>query len=314
MIEGGKLTMFQKYIHLERWGTEEVRGLQEPMANNLYIFPKLDGTNASLWCDKEGEAIGCGSRRRKLSAGDDNRGFYALFHSDKELRLYLSKFPNYIFYGEWLVSHTIKTYLDEAWGKFYVFDVFDRETESFLSYEDYRHMVEGMASINNKIVLLPPLAVAKKLSTEDIKKSADTNYYLMKEGEVGEGVVIKSYGYINQYGRTVWAKYVRSEFTAKHIAEMGPRVINSVDSVEEKIVSKYVTEHLVLKTVEKLRDKYGFEGTLPSRCIAELLQTVYYDLITEELWQIIKEYSSPTINFKQLMKQSYYKTKLIYGI
>jgi hypothetical protein len=95
---------------------------------------------------------------------------------------------------------------------------------------------------------------------------------------------------------------------------MGPRVINSVDSIEEKIVSKYVSSHLVFKTVEKLRDKYEFEGSLPSKYIAELLQTVYYDLITEELWEIIKEYNSPTINFKRLRGMSYQKTKQIGGI
>jgi len=34
---------------------------------------------------------------------------------------------------------------------------------------------------------------------------------------------------------------------------MGPRVINSKDCLEEKIINKYVTEHLVFKTIEKLR-------------------------------------------------------------
>ena len=41
---------FTKYQHLERLGTTEVEGIE---VGEVYVFPKLDGTNASVWVDAE---------------------------------------------------------------------------------------------------------------------------------------------------------------------------------------------------------------------------------------------------------------------
>ena len=37
---------FQQYMHIERYGNDEVQGID---IGELTIFPKLDGTNASVW-------------------------------------------------------------------------------------------------------------------------------------------------------------------------------------------------------------------------------------------------------------------------
>ena len=36
---------FREYTHVERYGNDEVQGIEY---GELYIFPKLDGTNASV--------------------------------------------------------------------------------------------------------------------------------------------------------------------------------------------------------------------------------------------------------------------------
>lgn len=64
---------FTKYMHLERIGTSEVEGIEDGLT---YVFPKLDGTNASVWLNEEGE-VQAGSRNRHLSIGADNAGFLA---------------------------------------------------------------------------------------------------------------------------------------------------------------------------------------------------------------------------------------------
>ena len=38
--------MFVKYQHIERFGTQETEGIEN---GTCYVFPKIDGTNASLW-------------------------------------------------------------------------------------------------------------------------------------------------------------------------------------------------------------------------------------------------------------------------
>jgi hypothetical protein len=44
---------------------------------------------------------------------------------------------------------------------------------------------------------------------------------------------------------------------------------------------------------------YGFKNW-SSKQIPQLLSTVYYDLINEEIWEILKEFKFPTINFQIL--------------
>ena len=61
---------FKKYQHLEKLGREEVEGIN---IGECYIFPKLDGTNASLWY--ENGTLYCGSRNRILTIDNDNAGF-----------------------------------------------------------------------------------------------------------------------------------------------------------------------------------------------------------------------------------------------
>ena len=63
--------MFKKYQHLERFGTTEVAQIE---LGECFIFPKIDGTNASVWISN-GE-LQAGSRTRKLSLESDNAGFY----------------------------------------------------------------------------------------------------------------------------------------------------------------------------------------------------------------------------------------------
>ena len=67
--------------------------------------------------------------------------------------------------------------------------------------------------------------------------------------------------------------------------------------IEEVIVEKYCTESLIEKTYAKIKnDKDGWS----SKYIPELLSRIYHDLLTEEIWNIVKKNKLPTINFKTL--------------
>ena len=59
--------MFVKYMHLERYGNEEVDGIEQ---GTTYVFPKLDGTNAQLWLNKNG-TIGAVSQFKGVSRKRD---------------------------------------------------------------------------------------------------------------------------------------------------------------------------------------------------------------------------------------------------
>jgi hypothetical protein len=286
-----------KYPHLERFGTTEVEAIE---VGTAYVFPKLDGTNASVWA-AEDYSIKAGSRNRELSLDSDNAGFYAAMLQDKQVGAYLLEYPYHILYGEWLVPHTVKTYVDTAWRKFYVFDVFNKLTSQFIPFTEYEERLKAYG-----LKYLAPIAIIKNGDLDVFTKCLEKNTVLIKDGEgVGEGIVIKNYDYVNRYGRVTWAKLVTNEFKDKHHKEMGAPLIGC-EIVEEKIVNKLVTESLVDKVVAKIITSN--DGVWSSKNIPQLIGTVFYDLVREDIWTMVKEFKNPTINFKTL---SHYTTAKI---
>jgi len=286
---------FIKYQHLERYGNTEVEGIE---VGTCYVFPKLDGTNGSVWY--EHGTLRCGSRNRELSPDNDNAGFMNAMMVDKAIISFLYNEPDLVLYGEWLVPHTLKTYNDDAWRKFYVFDVFDRKKERLLSYEEY-----SASLITAGINVIAPIAIIKNGNIDHFTECLSKAHYLVKDGEgSGEGVVIKNYDYQNKYGRQTWAKIVTNEFKAKHHIEMGAPVVGC-EIVEEKIAARYVTQALVDKVEAKIVNEMGGWS---SKYIPRLIHTVYYDLVTEETWNFVKEFKNPKVDFKVL---SHYVTAKI---
>jgi hypothetical protein len=285
---------FLKYQHLERYGNTEVEGIE---VGTCYVFPKLDGTNGSVWWDDG--ALRCGSRNRELALDNDNAGFMNAMVVDKTITSFFDHTKNLILYGEWLVPHTLKTYNDDAWRKFYIFDVFDLNKQRLLSYDEYVWLSDVGLNV------IAPIAIIKNGSIDHFTECLSKAHYLVKDGEgSGEGVVIKNYDYKNKYGRQTWAKIVTNEFKAKHHIAMGAPVVGA-EIVEEKIAAKYVTQALVDKVEAKIVNEMGGWS---SKYIPRLINTVWYDVVTEETWNFVKEFKNPKIDFKVL---SHYVTAKI---
>ena len=283
---------FRKYQHLERLGTDSVENILDGMC---HIFYKIDGTNASVWWH-EGE-IKFGSRNRVLSLENDNAGFMAWGTQQESLKKFQALFdesPGLVLYGEWLVPHSLKTYRDDAWRNFYVFDVFDRINDSYMVYEDYQELLTCY-----DLNYIPPLAVIKQPTVDNIFNFLEkSNQFLVKDGAgSGEGIVIKNYDYYNKYGQQVWAKVITNEFKEVHHKVMGAPLVNGTKMVEEAIVEKYCTSSFIQKELAKIINE---TGEWNSKLIPRLLNTVFHELVKEEIWNILKEHKQPTINFRTL--------------
>jgi hypothetical protein len=291
-----KMSNFKEYLHLERFGNTEVEGIELGVC---YIFPKVDGTNASIWRDPN-TGLECGSRTRQLSKESDNAGFWQWVHGDPEgnrdIEEFFVRYPNMRLYGEWLVPHTFKGYRQDAWRRFYIFDVYNDETEQYLSYDAYQPLLNE-AGIQNYI---PPLAIVKNGDYEQFLKYVANNFFLCPDGgDPGEGIAIKNYDFQNKYGRQCFAKIIRNEFKEMHHRAMGAPELNNSLMNEERIVNAVVSDHLVSKVQEKIiLERGGFS----SRDIPRLLDTVFYDVVREELWDQLKtkEVNFGTVNFKTL--------------
>jgi hypothetical protein len=285
---------FKKYQHIERLNTTETDGIT---LGECYVFPKIDGTNASVWL-KDNEEIGCGSRNRVLSLDNDNQGFMAWALNNNEIKAFLKDNPRLRLYGEWLVPHTLKTYYETAWRNFYIFDVQNNEGR-YLSYPVYSELLS-----NYGIEFIPPICKIENPTEERLYQYLDENKYLVQDGKgVGEGIVIKNYDYKNKFGRQIWAKIVRNEFKANHSKDV--RVVKDKKQVEFEITEKYVTKVLVEKEYAKIVNEAGWS----SRMIPRLLNTVYYSLVKEESWNFVKEHKNPKIDFKRLVNLTFAKVK-----
>jgi len=276
---------FVKYQHVERIGSVEVENV---LVGICHVFPKIDGTNGSAWL--EDGVVKCASRTRELGDGQDNAGFKDYISKDDRFTKFFNTNPDLRLYGEWLVPHSLKTYREDAWRKFYVFDVCDGER--YLTYEEYKPILDAF-----KIDYIPPIKIISNPRVEDIVLCLEQNNFLIKDGcGFGEGVVVKRYDYVSKFGRVTWAKMVTSEFKEKHSKEMGCPIVKR-SCVEDDIVNEFVTEAFVLKEKAKIELE---NGGWSQKLIPKLLGIVFYELVKECSWDIVKKYKQPTVSFKVL--------------
>jgi len=285
---------FVKYQHVCRMGDVEVQGIEN---GECYIFPKIDGTNSSIF-SLDDLQISYGSRNRHLYGDRDNQGFKAWAVQQENLLEFMTANPSLRLYGEWLVPHTLRTYRENAWNKFYIFDVM--KDGIYLTYDEYSPLLEEY-----ELDYIPPICKITNPTIEKLNELLESNMYLIKDGEgSGEGIVIKNYNYVNRYGRVTWGKIVKNEFKDKHMKSV--REVQMKKNLENEIVMLYVTESLIEKEYAKIvADTDGWS----TRHIARLLETVFYSLITEETWNFIKKFRNPIIDFKAMKTHTVMRIK-----
>lgn len=295
---------FKKYQHLERYGNQSVSDIEQ---GDVYVFPKIDGTNSSVWLNDEGN-IAAGSRNRELSHENDNAGFYNYIVTDENIKKLLNDNPNLRLYGEWLVPHSLKTYRENAWRKFYIFDVLLHTSEDeyeYLPYPEYKQLLDTY-----DLEYIAPLGIVKGGNYDNFINYLDKNQYLIEDGKGnGEGIVLKNYNYTNYKGDVRWAKIVSSEFKELHSKKMGAPVIQvELEVIEQIIVDNYCTKAFIEKEYHKL--KLILDGW-DNKHIPRLLSHIWYEFINEEIYNAIKKLKNPKVDFKLLNQLVLKKVKFV---
>lgn len=286
---------FIKYQHIERLGTSEVDGIE---IGTCHVFPKIDGTNASVWF--EGGEVHAGSRNRELSAKSDNAGFHAWAIKDHRVLAVMTAHPELRLFGEWLVPHSLKTYREDAWRRFYVFDVMAPDG-TYLPYEDYSPLLAEYG-----LDYIPPICTISNGEYDQFVNQLAQNVFMVQDGKgAGEGIVIKRYDFRNKFGRQIWAKIVTSEFKEKHAKEMGAPAHSSRNLVEQAIAESFVTTALVEKEYAKIVTESGWS----SKMIPRLLNVVFYCLIKEDSWEFVKAHNFPSIDYRRLKHFTFARVK-----
>ena len=258
----------------------------------------VHNSNSSIFLGDDG-LVHAGSRKRELGveSDKDNAGFYKWVLTQDNLCQFVKDNPHLRLFGEWLVPHTLRTYRDDAWHKLYVFDVYDHNQDRFLTYEEYKPMLEEY-----NIEYIPCLWKINNPTVDMLLDLLPKNTYLIKDGEgFGEGIVVKNYDYVNKYGRVVWGKIVANEFrdTKAKISKLN--AMEGQVSIEETIINKCCTEEFIKKEYHKMLIQLENEGKeWDNKCIPELLGRIWKEFIEEETYEFVKKHKLPTINFRTL--------------
>jgi len=116
-------------------GTDAVRpkntGAFEP-GDLISITTKIDGANASIAWDETTGRLEVFSRTNLLDKPGALRGFYDYVKTEIEPKLDMSKYPDFVVFGEWCVGHSIK-YNGDWYNKWRVYDVFDRKAGRYMT-------------------------------------------------------------------------------------------------------------------------------------------------------------------------------------
>ena len=278
---------FKKYIHIER--LEKVRDSMLK-AERYIAMPKLDGTNASVWSDEEGN-IHAGSRNREVNAEKDNAGFYNYITTSQEeyivsLREFVRNNPNYIVYGEFLGTGkkflgAIKGYEDNG---FFIFDVWDRDTAEFLPHKEWYTMFCSWYPYCVPAIYFDHLPTSNE--GKEILKS-DFLRYNLKEG-YPEGAVIKGEPSCRDpFGDIQMGKIIVDEFKEKQNQNRKKQVYEPGE-LEKEFVDKYVTQAFLSKCKNKIDIAIGEDAPQPKR-VGMFMNLVIDDLMTEEFWSFFKK-------------------------
>jgi len=283
---------FKTYPKIHRLGKEEVEDI---LNTPVTLQEKIDGANTSIWLDDG--VVRCGTRTRELPLDESFNGFQEAVNANPAIKSWLTEHPNLRLYSEWLVKHTI-TYPDDAYRKIYLYDIYDDESGYYPQSEVKR--------IAQELGLEYPQVFAEDViaTPESIAEFVGKSFIAAN----GEGVVVKSIHYTNKFGDNVYAKVVHEKFKESNAIVFGGNNKHSESYNEMYIVNKYCTLGRVQKIMQKLQNVT--EKRLDMEHTSQVAGTCYHDMITEEIWDIIKKIK--VIDFARLQRLSHKKYIQIY--
>lgn len=252
------------------------------VGDHIVIQEKVDGSNASIAYDKDNNKLAAFSRKNELSFGSSSLNGFWDWVQTLNVEAF-AKYPDYVFFGEWLTKHTI-TYKPEAYKKFYFYDVYDKCTECYLPQATVKRLADELG-----LRYVQTFYDGQFISWEHVMSFMEKSDIAV---DVPEGVVCKNQSMLNFPDSRIpfVLKIVNSKFREvqhdRHIKkELDPMKVEEKAKASE-IVNQIVTENRVRKELLKMID----EGVLPEkieptdmRIVAQNLpKRIYEDCVKEE--------------------------------
>ena len=250
---------------------------------NITITEKVDGANASIKYNPETDELEAFSRKNKLDGMNTLRGFWNFVMTlDKDSIKDATDDGRYIIFGEFLVKHTI-SYPEEVFNNFYVFDMYDTETQNYLPWKIVKETADKLG-----LKTVPIFFEGKFESWEKVQEYVGKTELHAEPS--GEGIVIKSQDRLSDENNRIpiYVKIVAEKFSEVHKSKphtVDPEKMAKAQAEMEK-VSTIVTQRRVEKMLQKLVD----ENVIPaeydehdfSTIAKNIPRLIYDDCVKEE--------------------------------
>ena len=271
------------YVDIERVRFED-EGLTKTntgafeVGDHIQISEKIDGANASI--AYEDGKLKAFSRKNELNMSNNLRGFWNWVQT-----LDADKFADLgkrICFGEFLVRHTI-AYNQDAYNQFYVFDMYDTETEEWLQQTEVKEFAE-----NHGLNYVHVLYDGPFVSWEHCMSFLHSPAY----GDNQEGIVVKNESKLNDKSNRlpVYLKIVNAQFKETQLKNHVKKVLDPNDIEERKLADEHANELVTVARVKKEIGKMIDEGILPEEILPthmgiiakNLSQRIYNDIDKED--------------------------------
>ena len=280
----------KKYVDIERCKQKYAETFN--VGEDIVIQEKIDGSNASIRYDEESGTLKAFSRRLELNADNTLNGFW-----DYVQTLNLDTFKKilgsrYIVFGEWMgAKHAIK-YPENVYGKFWMFDVWDTQTEQYLPYEETRSFYDKLIACgneDNKFNFVPVFYIGKFESWE--KTSEIVGRTEVGAEPTGEGIVIKRQNCLDSKSSRLpfYVKIVSEQFSEVHKSKKQKAI--DPEAIAKKEANLALAATIVTpQRVQKMIYKFIEDGLLPQdwdehnlKDISKILPgAIYRDCVKEE--------------------------------
>lgn len=266
-------------------GTDAVRpkntGAFEP-GDLIQITTKIDGANASIAWDGTTGKLEVFSRTSLLDKPGALRGFYDYVKTEIEPKLDMSKHPDIVVFGEWLVPHSV-SYNKEAYGKWYVYDIWNKKLGGYMA----QSIVSGFCREYR-------LNYAEELYYGPFVSWDHCRSFIGKSKAYGpeqEGVVVKNQTklYDETRGAPAYIKIVDEKFKESHKAKAKRELSPEEAAAKERgttLAASIVTEARVRKIILKLVDERILPAELGPKdmgtVMKHLAKRVFDDCLKEE--------------------------------
>ena len=271
----------KRYVDIQRLKDKYAMAFKE--GEHIVCQEKLDGSNGQILFDAETGTLKAFSRRNELNQNNTLQGFYDFVQALDASIVSAALTSRYILFGEWVVKHTIR-YPEDKMKQFYVFDVYDTETEQYMPWDFTKQIAEFIG-----LKTVPLFYDGPFISWEHIYSFVGKTE--MGGEPTGEGVVIKSQDRLdNKFsGTPAYVKIVAKEFSEVHQSkpqkEIDPEKL-AKKQADEALAATIVTE----RRVEKAIQKFVEDGIVPENwdekdlgTIAKNLpRAIYNDCVKEE--------------------------------